>query len=220
MHVIMVYVCIFTLDIICRSLLMYEFFWKIVINLNGLLTKPPCIVHFHSLWHDSIHWIVMSTSSIAICDNAFYKMNFDSNPNTNADKELEDVVNEMKNWKASLKMSVKIHINKGEFLTSTHDDVNILQYIVLIYGRDSKCILIFQTFLPMKVWSNPLGGKSCIVFKEVHWDGYKANCLKLLHFKSTPNQCRICCQQSIMYYNKKCKHADSYQGTSLKNDKK
>jgi len=37
--------------------------------------------------------------------------------------------------------------------------------------------------------------------------------------KSTPNQCQICCQQSIKYCNKKHKPADSYWGISLKNDK-
>jgi len=43
-------------------------------------------------------------------------------------EELSNVMQELEEWKTSLTMPIKICNNKGEFLTKTYDDADILQY--------------------------------------------------------------------------------------------
>jgi len=43
-------------------------------------------------------------------------------------EELSNVMQELKEWTASLIMLSRICNKKGEFLTTTYDDVNILQF--------------------------------------------------------------------------------------------
>ena len=43
-------------------------------------------------------------------------------------EELSNVMQELKEWTASLTMPIRICNQKGEFLTTTYDDANILQY--------------------------------------------------------------------------------------------
>jgi len=50
-------------------------------------------------------------------------------------EELSNVMQELKEWKASLTINVnKICNNKGEFLTKTYDDMNMLQYTSEIWN--------------------------------------------------------------------------------------
>jgi len=43
-------------------------------------------------------------------------------------EELSNVIQELKEWTASLTMPIRICNQQGEFLTTTYDDANILQY--------------------------------------------------------------------------------------------
>jgi len=52
-------------------------------------------------------------------------------------EELSNVMQELKEWKPSLTMPIKICNNKGEFLTETYDDMNIL-HVPVKFGKDIR----------------------------------------------------------------------------------
>jgi len=71
------------------------------------------------------------------------KMELGDDPIISGYKELEDVLKEMKQWKAELKMEVQIYNDKGNCLTEKYEQVEILQYTAVIWKG-------FQLFWPFE----------------------------------------------------------------------
>ena len=127
---------------------------------------------------------------------------------------------ELKEWTASLIMPSRICNNKGEFLTTTYNDTNILQYTSDVW-KGCKIYFDISKFPIDDGFKNSNGWKDLhrILRLQAQISGFDIvsnGCPT----KSQPNQRRICCRRSILYFNKNHKLADCYRGTSLKNDKK
>jgi len=136
-------------------------------------------------------------------------------------KELSNVMEELKQWPASLMMPIKICNMKGEFFTETYDDTDILQYTSDI-GKGYKLYFdICKYPIENGFKSNSNGWKELhrVLRLQAQGAGYDIvsnGCPT----KNSSNQRRICCRLSIMYFNKKHTISDSYRGCSLKNDRK
>ena len=117
---------------------------------------------------------------------------------------------ELKEWTASLIMLSRIFNNKGEFLTTTYDDANILQYTSDVW-KGCKIYFDISKYPIDDGFKNSNGWKDLhrILRLQAQSSGYDIvsnGCPT----KSQPNQCQICCRQSILYFNKNHKLADCY----------
>jgi len=77
---------------------------------------------------------------------------------THGYEELSNVIQELKECTASLTMPIKICNNKGEFLTKTYDDTNILQYTSEIW-KGYKINFDLSTYSIDKGFENSNGWK-------------------------------------------------------------
>jgi len=131
------------------------------------------------------------------------KMELGDDPIISGYKELEDVLKEMKQWKAELKMEVQICNDKDNFLTEHYEQVEILQYTAVIWKG-------FQLFFdPLKFPSND-GFKDSKGWKELHhvlWMQVQCNGYDIVLngciSKKFQINIKICCHKSITYYYKK-----------------
>ncbi len=116
-------------------------------------------------------------------------------------EELSNVMQELKEWKASLKMPIKICNNKGEFLTKTYDDTNILQYTSEIW-KGYKIYLDLSKYPIYDGFKNSNGWKELqhllrLQAQSAGYDIVSNGCPT----KDRSNQHKHCCHQSILYFN-------------------
>jgi len=119
-------------------------------------------------------------------------------------KELSNVMQELKQWPASLMMPIKICNVKGEFFTETYDDMDILQYTSDIGKGYTLYFDICKYPIENGFKSNSNGWKELhrVLRLQAQGAGYDIvsnGCPT----NNSSNQRRICCCQSIMYFNKK-----------------